>query len=409
MKILHLLPGFPLDYPGGITNYVRTLAESQLKNGDDVTVFTDSSDPIKRPDGLKVIEVEHNKVINFSYRLIARNKNSDRSVEKINQLKPDIVHIHTIYGLSEKFINEFIKLNIPYIISLHDYYLTCPRIFMMDKWGEVCRKVNVDKCKQCSGLLEQSNFIRIGSKKLGLDLPTIKSNGPANRIKQLNPFLTGASALAPVSKRVEEIFREVYPQAKYQTLTIGNASADQPKAIKTHSEVLRASFLGTLNIHKGANLFLELIDFCRERNGRIEFHFYGRMDPAYEQPLKDRGVINHGAYKPNDMKNILANTDLGLVLPIWEDNGPQVVMEIINSGTPIFATRVGGIPDFVNEKTGYLFHPDSRLEKIAAFEWILQQTPEILARMGENAPRLKRPAEHAAEVRELYSQLTKHK
>lgn len=405
MKILHVLPGFPLDYPGGITNYVRTLAESQLKAGDEVAVLTDSCDQAKRPAGLHIIQVDHSKLVNFSFRPVSSGKHSDGAIENIRQMMPEIVHFHTVYGLSMKFIRSFMALQIPYIVSLHDYYLACPRIFMMDKWGTVCRHVDLGKCSRCVGLLEQSNVIRIGARKLGWNLPTVRSSGSADRIGLLSPFMDSASALAPVSRRVEEIFRRVYPKARYRTITIGNSSADQPKVTRSPSSVVRASFLGTLNAHKGGNLFIELIDYCRKREGAIEFHFYGRMDPEFEQPLKERGVINHGSYKPSDMASIMAATDLGLVLPIWEDNGPQVVMEIINSGTPILATRVGGIPDFVSDQAGYLFHPDSEEEKAAAFEWTLQQTPIHLAGMGAATQRLKTPAEHALEIRAFYAQM----
>jgi len=277
---------------------------------------------------------------------------------------------------------------------------------MMDKWGNVCRQINLDKCTRCVGLLEQSIIIRAVAHKLDWNLPSIKGFGAFERVDQFTPFMNGAAVLLPVSRRVEEIFKYVYPKALYRTITIGSASADQPKVIRSDSTVVRASFLGTLNAHKGAKLFIEMIDYCRSRSSSIEFHFYGRMDPQFEQPLNERGVINHGAYKPNEMASIMAATDLGLVLPIWEDNGPQVVMEIVNSGTPILATRVGGIPDLVTAQNGYLFHPDHHEEKVAAFDWAMQQTSSSLAKMGAASHRLKNPFEHAAEISALYSQFS---
>ena len=405
MKVLHVVPGFPLDYPGGITNYVMTLAKSQLLAGDDVSVLTDSCESEKCPEALGIIQVKHNKLINFSFKLMSSGRHSDKAIEQIKQFNPDIIHIHTIYGLSKKFINDLQHLHIPYLISLHDYYLVCPRIFMMDKWANVCRNIDFRKCSSCIGLFEQSNILRIAAGKFQLNLPTIKSNAAETRIKELSSFVDRAATLVPVSKRVQEIFEAVYSHAQYETLNIGNISANLPKTEKKPSSVIRVSFLGTLNVHKGANLFIELIDYCHSHNGLIEFHFYGRMDSTFEQPLKERGVINHGAYQPSDMSSIMSVTDLGLVLPIWEDNGPQVVMEIINSGTPILATKVGGIPDFVNEKSGYLFHPDKQNEKIAAFDWLLEQTPQTLAIIGATIQRLKTPEEHAREIKNLYSRL----
>jgi hypothetical protein len=46
------------------------------------------------------------------------------------------------------------------------------------------------------------------------------------------------------------------------------------------------------------------------------------------------GAICHGAYKPHQLSEILKSADVGLVLPVWNDNGSQVLMEFINNGIP---------------------------------------------------------------------------
>ena len=40
MKIMHLCTGMSIDFNGGITNYVRSLANTQVKNGYEVTVIS---------------------------------------------------------------------------------------------------------------------------------------------------------------------------------------------------------------------------------------------------------------------------------------------------------------------------------------------------------------------------------
>jgi len=48
-----------------------------------------------------------------------------------------------------------------------------------------------------------------------------------------------------------------------------------------------------------------------------------------------------------------------LVLPTFEDNCPMVVLEAMAAGVPVAASRVGGVPDLIqNEVDGLLFNPE---------------------------------------------------
>lgn len=405
MKILHLLPGFALDYPGGITNYVRSLAKSQIKHGNAVATLTDSCAPEVLPEGMQLIQVGHNKLTNFSYHVPHQDYHLGLALDKARRFKPDVVHVHTIYGLSSSFIDNLLKLPAKTVISLHDYYLACPRIFMMDKWGQVCRSVQLDKCSRCVGMLEQSNPVRLLAQKFKLNLPTIRSSSAFKRHSYFQRVMNNSAAMLPVSHRVEDIFRNLYPLARYTTLNIGNDSAALPPPLKTRHGRIRVCFLGTLNRHKGGDLFLEMVDHCARVGAPLEFHFYGRAAAEYEARLTAYGVINHGAYHPRDMPTIMANTDLGAVLPIWEDNGPQVVMEIINSRTPIIATRVGGIPDFVTPDTGMLFHPDLDDEKKVAFDWLARLNHATLDVMASNIRTLLTPEQHCEQLARIYAQV----
>jgi glycosyltransferase involved in cell wall biosynthesis len=49
-----------------------------------------------------------------------------------------------------------------------------------------------------------------------------------------------------------------------------------------------------------------------------------------------------------------------LVLPSLEDNCPMVILEAMAAGVPVAASKIGGIPDLVEEsRTGWLFDPNN--------------------------------------------------
>jgi glycosyltransferase involved in cell wall biosynthesis len=62
----------------------------------------------------------------------------------------------------------------------------------------------------------------------------------------------------------------------------------------------------------------------------------------------------------------------GLVLPSLEDNCPMAVLEAMAAGVPVVASRVGGVPDLVEQgHTGYLCNPLEAASMAAAVESVL--------------------------------------
>ena len=137
--------------------------------------------------------------------------------------------------------------------------------------------------------------------------------------------------LLSVSTRTAVIYKAAVPEARIVVEQIGNESANGAGE-KVPSNKIRVVALGTLSRHKGADLlrtFLRNVD-----RPDMEFHFYGRAVEGYGRKLGQFGLHCHGPYKPSDIPSIMAASDIGLVLPICEDNGPQVAMEFIDYKTP---------------------------------------------------------------------------
>ena len=73
-----------------------------------------------------------------------------------------------------------------------------------------------------------------------------------------------------------------------------------------------------------------------------------------------------------------------IVLPSLLESRPLVLMEAMALGKPVVATRVGGIPEIVeNGKTGLLVSPKSST-KLANAILLLLQNKELIVKMGQN-------------------------
>lgn len=401
MKIVHVCMGFPVEYPGGITNYVRSLAASQSRKHN-VTVICNGSDE----DSIANVDykiIRYNSPIkNFSLSIKSRDKNLTIFEEMLNEENADLYHFHSLLGIDIQFLEKWDKKN--YIVSLHDYNMICPRVFMVQKNHKICREVNLDVCKKCVGFFEQIDLVNKVATKFMLSIPSVKSDSVDYRKKLFIRFLNNSKMCYPVSKRVGNIFTDAgLDSSKSKVITIGNESANQfAKREPSKSKKISVVFLGTFTKIKGAELLITLMSNLSQK--KFEFNLYGRGDNKLIENFKKNGGIYHGSYNPNDLPGILSKSDLGVVLSIWEDNGPQVVMEMINNGIPVIGTKRGGIPDFIkHEKTGYIFDPDEEI--ISAIQWLDEITKEKIKSMMDNITPLKSPDEHYAEFESEFSKI----
>ena len=399
MKVFHIATGFPISFPGGITNYVRTLSRAQVALGHHVEILAGLENGSRPIDYANV--VHQFKGVGSAFCLsVNRDDKKAAGVLREELSHFDIIHFHMGYGLPASFYD--MTMPVPYIVSLHDYGLICPRIFMMDKWGQLCSHRDLSRCRSCVGLLEQVNVLRAGFGRMRWRLPTLPSDAVASRAERMDGFLRRARRRLAVSRRVSEIFEEAIPGAGCDVLHIGNESAGevQRRGIWAPSGKIRCAFIGTLNRDKGAEVFIELVRMLPSE--RFEFTFWGRGEARYVTALSSLGVKCNGAYRPGDIKGILQEVDVGLVLPIWNDNGPQVLMELLNNGIPVLGTDRGGIPDFLTPETGFLFDPSSGVENAA--KWLQAVDADKLAEMHSKISPLKTPTAHCTEVVNVYMQ-----
>lgn len=122
-------------------------------------------------------------------------------------------------------------------------------------------------------------------------------------------------------------------------------------------------FVGKFRPVKGIGYLLEALRILREQN-RLDFRTvligsgpdereYARMTQAWG--LSGR-VFPAGNRSHEEIAWWMGASDL-FCLPSLQEGMPNVVLEALASGLPVVATRVGAIPDLVNESSGILVPP----------------------------------------------------
>jgi glycosyltransferase involved in cell wall biosynthesis len=112
---------------------------------------------------------------------------------------------------------------------------------------------------------------------------------------------------------------------------------------------VRFLFAGRLESEKGVEILLEALNKL-DPNLDYVFHIvgWGSLEHLVQQAQTNNKKIKYlGKYAHEDMPEIFRNADV-LVLPSLTEGMPAVVIEAMASGLAIIATRVGRLPEVVN-------------------------------------------------------------
>jgi len=125
--------------------------------------------------------------------------------------------------------------------------------------------------------------------------------------------------------------------------------------------LLTVGLLGE-NGAKGIDYLIDAVALlARERNGfRLDVVGDGVLRAQYEEQARRLGVDGlvsfHGLRPKPELAERMRAADLFVLASRFENN-PCVVLEAMATGLPVVATRVGGLPELVDESTGLLAEP----------------------------------------------------
>jgi glycosyltransferase involved in cell wall biosynthesis len=154
-----------------------------------------------------------------------------------------------------------------------------------------------------------------------------------------------------------------------------------------------ALFVGRLDIAKGVYELLSAVASIDSL--RLTFIGEGLEAESLRSKARQYGIEQRVAFvpsaPPDKVARWLAACDV-FTLPSYAEGCPNAVIEALSSGRPVVATRVGGIPELVDETCGFLVPPKDP-SKLATF---LREALRITWDANQIARAHQRPWEDAA-------------
>lgn len=350
MKILYLVHQFYPEYYTGTEKFVLNLSSMMQKLGNQVKIITYSFREniffdnrignILYKDfyykGIPVKAIKHVQVpwdIHFSFK---DNEMKEFALKIIEDEKPDIVHVGHSMRIGE-FIWALIKLKIPYIITLTDFFFICYKYILLKKSGDLCIGPQGGICyKYCGELTEQ----------------IIK-----NRLYDAHKILANAEIVASpsnfVAKVIENEFKDINIKVIKHGMSYNNIRKN--KRIYKKNDKLTFCYAGSLTPHKGVHIIIDA--FTKIKNDNISLKIYGSgIDKDYIYRLEnasksDSRIEFCGVYNEEQIGEIYSDADVSIVPSLWFENYPLVLHEALACNVPVIASNVGGMKEKV--KDGY--------------------------------------------------------
>lgn len=190
MRILHYALGFSPYRSGGLVKYANDLMQAQMKLGHLVVVLYPGGTSLlekschvhwdKTYDGIRSFEMTNPLPVPLMYGVKdtksatnSQNLDSYSFEYLLDDVKPEVFHVHTLMGLPLEYLQIVHDLGIRIVYTSHDYFGLCPKVNFINQDGEVCLGASADRCAVCNAHAKSAMFLKVRNAKWVVPLKSI--------------------------------------------------------------------------------------------------------------------------------------------------------------------------------------------------------------------------------------------
>lgn len=404
LKILHYSLGLPPYRSGGLTKYSIDLMKEEINQGYEVLLLWPGE--IKSYNKNPIIKKRKSQYNIQNFELVnclpiplmggikeidAYMQKCDKNIyyEFFKKNKPNVIHIHTLMGLHDEFLQAAQDLNIKIVFTTHDYFGLCPKVTFLYK-NKICKEIlnsSSDKCLNCDDCnknalslkkikILQSPIYRLvknikivkrlrrifnlknqvdGVKKAEDDLLKLNKVGDYQRLRQYySNMFEKIDKFHFNSNTTESIYSRFLNIKNGKVISITHSNIKNNIIEKNFNKTLKITYLGQISEYKG---FFRLKDVLDEiyLEGYDDFILnVSSIPPSIESYMN---II--GSYNYDNLYKIFKNTDLLVVPSLCKETFSFVTLEALSYGTPVLVSTNVGAKDIVEDKkSGFIISMD---------------------------------------------------
>lgn len=303
------------------------------------------------PEGIKTIKIGTNfdnymhvaKTRVFDKHGFGSTKATKEFIKKVEELNPDVIHLHNIHGyyINIEILFDYLKrANKKVIWTLHDCWAFTGHCAYFDYVG--CNKWK-EGCKECPQKKEYPNSLLMDS-----------SEWSFNKKKDIFTGVADLTIVTP-SKWLAGLVKQSF-LSEYKVEVINNGiDLDIFKPTKSdfrerHGLENKFIILGVANVwdrRKGLDYFVELSE---KLNDNYKIILVGVTEKQKKKLPLNIMAIN----KTSNLQQLVEiySTANVFVNPTLEDNFPTTNLEALACGTPVITFNTGGSIECINDYSG---------------------------------------------------------
>jgi len=378
----------------------------------------------------------------------------------------DVIHLDNLEGIPAEVIKlKEIYPNTKLILMLHNYYPFCPQVNLWKREEENCSDYNGGlDCIRCLphqvdrhvvitahrlafhlkavGVSPDSWFFRTIFKNTRLlytpykSLSRLLGNRIKNNVHAKNPIaLNELTTKADFFVRRRRTFKHLINAHVDKVLAVSKRAAVIAKHYGVDKDNIEVSYIGTTHAENQSKYELrqdyqDKLTICYLGYMRQDKGFYFLLDALENLPLDMAKRINvlfgaqnrdHRAYERiellcrnfnkvfytngythEQLDEILGTVDIGIIPVLWEDNLPQVAIEMVSRGIPVLTSDLGGACELGNNPK-FIFRNGDTADFIGKLEQVLDREI-MLSEFWEQAMTLVSFNDHVKQLEHIYKQ-----
>jgi GT2 family glycosyltransferase len=228
------------------------------------------------------------------------------------------MHLHNIIGFSPEATSFLRNIDVPTILTLHDYVSICPQLWLLDQRFTYCGVPPARICNIC--LRERS--------------PPVPAESISAWRREWHGTLKKAYRVVAPSYFVKEAVNKVYPDLAisvvphYEECQHASFGPAEP----SDSEIREIAVLGNLGAHKGRDYIYSCALDAHVRCLPLQFVVFGSID--LEENHFGGKLRKMGAYERANLGDHLARTKcrIGFLPSIWPETFSYVLSELLAFG-----------------------------------------------------------------------------
>lgn len=419
MRILHVVHQYPPDHIGGVELYTRSLAEHQAAMGHQAAVFCpvegepSSAAPVFTLEkGVRVYRIPVGRPgrLRVFSGTFGQGHLATVFAGVLEAERPELVHIQHLMGLPASLVDQVRSRDIPYIITLHDYWYRCANAQLLTNYDNtICAGPDArwHNCGRCA-------LARAGLRGVGWLAPAV-----APLMAQRGHLLQGVFDHAGRVIAPADFMRQIYKSMGLSTghvvvvpfgldVSPDDVLAARTAAAKRPDNGLHIGYAGSVAWQKGVHCLIAAVNELPQQG--VELSIYGdlRTFPDYVADLRRLAHHPHirfaGALSRQALWPAFGGLDVLVVPSIWYEGLPFIIREAFAAGLPVVASRIGALPEMIRDGVdGLLFEPGNA----AVLRDVLQSLmddPSQLSRLRANVAPVLSFEEHVGRVAAVYQE-----